>query len=394
MAEQDPTPPQRVILHVDMDAFYASIEQRDNPALRGKPVIVGGGSRRGVVATASYEARKFGVHSAMPGFQARQKCPQGIFVTPRIGHYAAVSAQLMEIFDRYSPSVEPLSLDEAFVDMTGAERLFGTPMEMAERISSDIRETLDLTASIGVAGSKYVAKVASDFRKPAGITMVPNGGERQFLAPLKVERIWGVGPKAAESLHALGLKTIGDVAAYSRPVLESRLGPFGAHVWHLANGYDNRVVDSERQRKSVGAERTLAVNIQGIDAVRAQLLPLVDEVSEGLRQRGWRAHGVRLKLKYANFRLITRDRRLFEPVSDASSLQSELEVLLGRAELNTPIRLVGIGAFDLVESDAPRQGNLFAAPVERRERLEVAMDEVTARFGSGLVVRGSTLKKG
>lgn len=383
--------PQRVILHVDMDAFYASIEQRDHPELRGKPVIVGGGGARGVVATASYEARKFGVKSAMPGFEARRRCPKGIFVTPRIGHYAEVSRALMEIFDRYSPSVEPLSLDEAFLDMSGTERLFGAPERIAERISADIRRELKLTGSIGVAASKYVAKVASDFRKPDGITVVPPGTEKQFLAPLPLERIWGVGPKAAESLRALGLKTIGDVATYSRDVLERRHGDFGLHVWELANGRDARRVQRDRQRKSVGAERTLARDIMGRRAVRAQLVPLVDEVARGLRTKGWRAYGVRLKLKYADFRLTTRDRRVFEPICDADSLMRELDVLLERSELGVPMRLVGMAAFDLVDSDAPRQGNLFSAPVERRERLEAALDEVSERFGSGVVVRGTSL---
>lgn len=382
-----------MVVHVDMDAFYAAIEQRDDPALRGQPVIVGGTGGRGVVSTASYEARKFGVHSAMPGFQARRKCPNGIFIPPRIGHYAEVSRQLMEIFDRYSPSVEPLSLDEAFLDMTGAERLFGTPQEIAESISAAVRDELRLTASIGVAASKYVAKVASDFRKPNGITVVPPGTEKRFLAPLPLERIWGVGPKAAQRLRDMGLSTIADIAATPREVLEGRFGGFGAHVWRLANGHDDRRVVRNRERKSLGSERTLASDISGIDAVRARLLPLADEVARGLRAKGWRAHGIRLKLKYSDFRLVTRDRHVFEGIRDAESIRRELEGLLQRAELDIPIRLVGVAAYDLAEEDAPRQVNLFdAESTDRQERLETAVDSVLERFGKGVVVRGSALE--
>lgn len=376
-----------------MDAFYAAIEQRDDPGLRGRPVIVGGTSGRGVVSTASYEAREFGVRSAMPAFEARRRCPQGIFLPPRIGHYAAVSRQLMEIFDRYSPTVEPLSLDEAFLDMSGTERLFGEPREMAEKISADIRDTLNLTASIGVASTKYVAKVASDYDKPDGITVVPPGAEKRFLAPLPLERIWGVGPKAAERLRSLGLDTIGDIAAFPRDVLEARFGGFGAHIWHLANGVDARRVVKDRSRKSLGSERTLERDVVGIDEVRARLMPLTDEVARGLRSKGWRAHGVRLKLKYADFRLVTRDHHVYEGIRDAASLRRELESLLQRAELDIPIRLVGLAAYDLVEDGAPRQGNLFeTATTERQERLESAVDGVLRKFGKGVVVRGSALE--
>ena len=383
-----------IVLHVDMDAFYAAVEIRDDPRLRGLPVIIGGSSRRGVVATASYEARKFGVHSAMPGFEARRRCPNGIFISPRIGHYSAVSRELMEIFERYSPTVEPLSLDEAFLDMTGAERLFGTPREMAERVANDVRTDLRLTASVGVATTKYVAKVASDYKKPDGITVVEPGTEKEFLAPLPIRRIWGVGPKAASSLERLGLKTIGDVAAMPRDLLESKFGGFGAHVWHLANAIDMRRVSSSRTRKSIGSERTLAVDVSGREAVRAHLLPLADEVAHGLRKGGWRAHGVRLKLKTTEFRLMTRDRHVSEAICDAESILEALDALLDVARVDAPFRLVGVAAYDLVKDGTPRQVSLFNAEnTERRERLEATMDEVSEKFGRGLVVRGSSLKK-
>ena len=381
-----------IVLHVDMDAFYAAIEIRDDPGLRGLPVIIGGASRRGVVSTASYEARKCGVHSAMPGYEARRRCPNGVFISPRIAHYAAVSRQVMEIFERYSPTVEPLSLDEAFIDMTGAERLFGTTREMAERIANDIRNELRLTASVGVATTKYVAKVASDYDKPDGITVVDPGTEKEFLAPLPIRHIWGVGPKAARLLERMGLKTIGDVAATPREVLESKIGSFGTHVWHLANAIDMRRVSTQRTRKSVGSERTLSTDISGRDAVRTRLGPLADEVARNLRKGGWRAHGVRLKLKTAEFRLMTRDRHVAEAICDAESILAELDVLLDVARLDVPLRLVGVAAYDLVKDGTPRQVGLFSAErTEKRERLEAALDQVSEKFGRGSVMRGSLL---
>jgi DNA polymerase-4 len=383
-----------IVLHVDMDAFYAAIEMRDDPGLRGLPVIVGGSSRRGVVSTASYEARKFGVHSAMPGFEARRRCPDGIFLSPRISHYAAVSRQLMELFERYSPTVEPLSLDEAFLEMTGAERIFGTPREMAERIANDIRAELGLTASVGVSTTKYVAKVASDYEKPDGITVVEPGTEKEFLAPLPIRRIWGVGPKASSTLERLGLKTIGEVAATPREVLVAKMGGFGAHVWHLANAIDMRRVSSKRTRKSIGSERTLAVDIVDREVVRGHLLPLADEVARGLRKGGWRAHGVRLKLKTNEFRLMTRDRHVAEAVCDAESILAALDALLAVARVDVPLRLVGVAAYDLVKDGTPRQVSLFdAESTGRRERLEATMDEVSEKFGRGGLVRGSSLDK-
>lgn len=383
--------PRRIILHVDMDAFFAAVEQRDRPELRGKPVIVGGTGGRGVVSTCSYEARVFGVHSAMPTFKARRLCPNGIYITPRMSAYAEASRAIMEVFDRYSPVVEPLSLDEAFLDMTGSERLFGTPREMGEAIRRDIRAATELTASVGVASSKFVAKVASDTNKPDGLTECEPGREKAFLAPLPIERIWGVGKRAAERLHGLGLDRIGDIAAYPVDVLEQRLGGFGRHVWNLANGIDVRDVSTGRVRQSVGAERTLAKDITGRDAVRHRLLPLADEVAATLRRKGKRAWGVRLKLKYADFRATTRDLRLDAPAQDAERLLAALDELMGRADLELPMRLVGLAAFDLTEEGVPRQASLFEPPPERREQLESALDAVRDKFGSATVVRGSWL---
>jgi DNA polymerase-4 len=378
----------RTILHLDMDAFYASVEQRDRPELRGKPVIVGGDGRRGVVSTASYEARIFGVKSAMPGYRARELCPDGIFVAPRMSRYAEVSAALMAILARYSPLVEPLSLDEAFVDLSGSERLLGSPEAVGARIRAEVRGELQLTASVGVATSKFVAKVASDVNKPDGLTIVPPGSEPSFLAPFSVERLWGVGPKTAERVRAAGFSTIGDVAREPERA-RSILGELGDHLVTLATGRDSREVVGDHERKSIGAERTLMHDVSGRDAVMRQLRPLCDEVAQSLRAADLRAGGVRLKLKYADFVSVTRDCHLAAPAADSATLHDALGDLIVRAEVDRPIRLVGLAAFDLHPAARPAQLGLFAAPGERHERLERAMDAVAGRFGSNTLRRGA-----
>lgn len=324
-------------------------------------------------------------------FKARDLCPNGVYIAPRMSAYAEASRTIMEVFDRYSPLVEPLSLDEAFLDMTGAERLFGTPRAMGEQVRASVFAACGLTASVGVASTKFVAKVASDMNKPNGLTECARGAERAFLAPLPIERIWGVGKKAAARLHGMGLSRIGDVASYPVDVLEQRLGGFGRHIWSLANGVDLREVTNSRERKSVGAERTLATDIQGREAVRHRLLPLADEVAATLRAKHTRAWGVRLKLKYADFRLVTRDLRLDAPVQDAGRLIGALDELLERADVELPMRLVGLAAFDLTDEEQPRQGSLFGPAPERREGLEHALDAVRERFGGSTVVRASWL---
>ncbi|HEY1098315.1 MAG TPA: DNA polymerase IV, partial [Myxococcota bacterium] len=289
----------RAVLHVDMDAFYASVEQRDRPELRGKPIVIGGDGPRSVVSTASYEARVFGVKSAMPGVVAKRLCPHAIFLPVRMSHYVEVSRKLMEILGRYSPTVEPLSLDEAFLDATGTEALFGTPAELAWSVQRAVREELALPCSVGVAANKFVAKVASDFKKPAGIVVVAPGEEQAFLSPMPIERLWGVGPKTAERLRADGYVTIADVAAADPALLQRRYGGLGEHLHALANGHDERPVDDDRERKSLGAERTMDIDIVGVDAVRRQIVPLIEEVAFGLRKANLRAGGVRLKIKYS-----------------------------------------------------------------------------------------------
>jgi DNA polymerase IV len=376
------SPRQRIILHVDMDAFYAAIEQRDDPSLRGRPLIIGGRERRGVVCTASYEARPFGVHSAMAMTRALRHCPHAIVRPPRIDYYAEISEQVMDALANFSPLVEPLSLDEAFLDMTGAEALFGPPDAMARAIKEEIWHRTRLTASVGIGKNKFLAKLASDLDKPDGITWVPFGGERAFIAPLSVRKLWGVGPKAASALAAIGLRTIGDLAAADSAMLANQLGTHSAaHLAALARAEDDRPVEPDRERKSVGSEVTLADDIRG----REQIVPILrrqcERVAEHLRRDGLVARGVRIKLRYSEgFRLASRQRSVEEPYDDSVTLFTVASALLTRLELDHPIRLVGAAAFDLAEH-AKGQLELFAPASSERSALEHAVDAIRARFG-------------
>jgi len=381
---------ERIIVHADMDAFYAAVEQLDDPSLRGKPVLVGGTGNRGVVSTASYEARPFGVHSAMPMVEARRKCPQAIVLPPNFERYTEISRRIMDVFGTYSPLVEPLSLDEAFIDMTGAEGLFGPPRQMALGIKRDVLEaTGGLTVSVGVATCKFVAKVASDHEKPDGLVIVEPGEEREFLWPLPVKRLWGVGPKAEERLRELGLETIGDVARASVQHLERKLGSLGLHIHALAHARDMRDVIPERDARSVGAERTLDVDIVGEAAIVPHLRESADRVSRRLRKHGLLAGGVRVKLKTARFKLHTRQGPLRPPTDAYDELLAGAVALLEQFDLRQPMRLVGLAAFDLIGADGRPQQELF--PDERRERsrrLDRALDAVHERFGDDAIHRG------
>ena len=380
----------RAILHVDMDAFYASVEQHDRPELLGRAVIVGGRSRRGVVCAASYEARKFGVKSAMPMFAAERLCPHAVILPVRMERYVEVSHRLMALLGRFSPAVEPLSVDEAFLDVSGTEALFGTPMDLAWKVQRAVQDELGLSCSVGVAANKYVAKVASDLKKPAGLVVVQPGEERAFLDPLPVERLWGVGPKTAELVRAAGLCTVGDVARTPVAELTRRFGSLGQHIAALAVGDDHRPVDTEHEQKSLGAERTLELDIQGPTRVKRELLPLCDEVAAALRAKGLRAGGIRLKLKYADFHRVSRELQLEEPAQDAATLRAALELLITRVDTDRAIRLVGLAATALVDEGAPRQASLFTQQsTDRDETLERTVDKIRDRFGDDALMRGT-----
>src|SRR4051812_14662720 len=355
---------ERAILHVDMDAFYASVEQRDDPRLRGKPVAVGGASRRGVVCAASYEARPFGVRSAMPMTRALRLCPQLIVVPPDFTKYSVVSDQVFEIFHSFTPEVEGLSLDEAFLDVTRSRTLLGSPREQALGIKRRIRERTELTASVGISEVKFAAKIASDLCKPDGLLEVPRGQVREFLAPLPASRLWGVGPRTDEQLQRLGLRKIGDVARADAAYLEAQLGSVGPWLRDLANGIDPRQVEPDLAAKSVGAEETFEEDLEGED-----LLPFIHEqalrVAARLRRAQYKARSVHLKVKYSDFKTVTRQETLELPTDDGAEIYRVAARLLGKVEAR-PIRLTGVHAGDL-GSGAPQLG-LFDDASARKKR--------------------------
>ncbi|MEZ4296034.1 MAG: DNA polymerase IV [Polyangiaceae bacterium] len=381
----------RAILHIDMDAFYASVEQRDDPSLRGKPVLVGGPMRRGVVSAASYEARKFGARSAMPMAEALRRCPQAIVVPARIGKYAAVSAQVFAIFKRYTPLVEGLSLDEAFLDVTASRSLFGDGAAIARRIKDAIREELSLTASAGVAPVKFAAKIASDLQKPDGLVVVPEA-VAPFLAPLPIERMWGVGPKAAAKLHDAGLRSIGDLASASYGRLVGLLGEaLATHVQTLAQGDDPREVVPGRAAVSVGAEETFDNDIGDPERLARKLLELSDRVARRLFDAGYAGRVVMVKVKYPDFTLKTRRATLEQPISDVDSIYEAAREQLERLGLRgRRVRLLGVAVAELTAGGEGRTLALFPdEKLDRRRRLQEVVANVEDRFGKAGITRAS-----
>ena len=372
----------RAIIHVDMDAFYASVEQRDRPDLQGRPVIVGGHPRRGVVLAASYEVRPFGVRSAMPMAEALRLAPQAIVVPPRFEAYVAASEQVFAILESVTPLCEPLSLDEAFLDVTASRSLFGTPAAIATRLRAEIARTVSLPASAGIAEVKLAAKIASDVAKPNGQHEVPPGETRAFLAPLPVSRLWGVGRKTEASLRALGVRTIGDLAALAADWLESRM-PGSRALWELACGLDPRPVVPDRAAKSIGAEDTFDE-----DRTAAELPPFIHaqalRVGRRMRRAGVRGGVVQLKLKRADFTLLTRRTTLAEPTDDGQLIYRAALELLARAAPAGRLRLTGVS----MQAIQPRgaQLGLFAPPPARAQRLNAALDRIADRFGDRAVI--------
>jgi nucleotidyltransferase/DNA polymerase involved in DNA repair len=383
----------RTILHVDMDAFYAAVEQRDRPELKGKPVIVGadprGGRGRGVVATASYEARVFGVKSAMPISQAWRACPHGVYVPPDMGKYAAVSEQVMGVLRRFTDCVEPVSIDEAFLDVTGSRRALGTGEEIARALKAAITAETALTASVGVAPSKLVAKVASDMRKPDGLVVVGPGEEAAFLAPLPVRRLWGVGPKMEEALFRLGVETVGQLAALDPALLERRLGTHGHDLQELARGHDLRpVLGHPEEAKSLGQEHTFGIDTADPVVLRRTLLDLADEVARRLRSHEVRARTVTLKYRDETFRTVTRAETLAAPAESGDVLFAVAWRLLAGVHGRRRVRLLGIYASGLMSG-----ADLGLFP-EERAPADAVRDIVRERFGDGRLTRASLLPAG
>ncbi len=374
-----------------MDAFYAAVEQRDRPDLRGRPVIVGaepGG--RGVVSTASYEARVYGIRSAMPISTAARLCPHAAFVPVDIEKYQRVSAEIMTVLDGFSPLVEPVSVDEAFLDLTGTESLFGAPVEASRAIKVRIRQVTGLTASAGLASNKFVAKVASDLEKPDGLVVVPPGGEAEFLAPLPIGRLWGVGRVMAEALSGLGVITIAQLQAMPRAVLVRRFGGHGADLHDLAFGRDDRPVEPYTAPKSMGAEETFGSDCRDPARLATVLREQAERVARELRGDGVAAARVTLKLRFSDFHTITRAITA-EPTQDGLELYRRVRTLLDRERLDQPIRLIGLSASGLGPAEQG-QLSLLDPDAVRRERLARVIDRLAKRFGDDIVRPASLLE--
>lgn len=378
-----------IVAHADLDAFYAAVEQMDDPGLRGRPVLVGPNSGRGVVLTASYEARQYGVGSAMPVAEATRRCPDAIIVPPRFDRYQELSAETMRVLGDFSPRVEPLSLDEAFLDMTGAEAIFGAPRDMGRQIKDAVFEATGLRISVGVSATKYVAKVASAHEKPDGLTVVPPDRAGAWLAPLPITKLWGVGKKTAPRLEALGYRVIGDIARTDVRLLRRQLGSVGMRIHDLAHGSDPRSVKRARTAKSIGSTRTLSADVSRREDIELHLRRAADRIAGRTRSKSYVAGGVRVVLKTSRFELLTRQRTLDKRVDLASEFFAVGRRLLDEFDHPGPFRLVGMSAFDLDWRRGPRQLDLFENA--QRRSLETTIDDVVARFGRGAVVRARDL---
>jgi DNA polymerase-4 len=385
----------RAIIHVDMDAFYASVEVMDNPALAGKPVIVGGTREsRGVVSAASYEARVFGVHSAMSTARALKLCPHGVFIAPRMERYAEISHDIRRILDAFTPLIEPISIDEAFLDVTGSQALFGTAPDIGRAIKRRIREEIGLVASVGVAPNKYLAKLASDLEKPDGFVVITQEEAEARIAPLPVSRLWGIGKKTEPNFIAAGLRTIGDVARASDALLERLAGSYGPRLKQLARGLDDREVVPDADAKSIGAENTFARDIADAAALRAELDLLSERVAQRARADGMAGFTVNLKARYADFTTVTRARTLADATSDSIAIRDAARELLekrldreGRA-----LRLLGVSLSNLAHADEVSR-DLFDSVARttssRNRTLDSVMDALKERFGATAIQRGT-----
>lgn len=384
------------ILHVDMDAFFAAIEQRDNPALRGKPVIVGGRKEsRGVVSTASYEARKFGVHSALPMAEAVRRCPNGIYLPVDMKKYRSVSRQIMQIFQQFTPEVEAISVDEAFLDVTGSQKLFGTAEEIGCKIKNQIHQELHLTASVGLSYNKFLAKLASDMDKPDGFYIILPEDLEQKVWPLSIRRMMGVGSKTAQLLEQMGVNTIGKLAHMDVGLLEHLLGKQGVQMHELANGIDHRLVEPVRESKSVGRETTFPQDIRERYLLETILFTLTDDVCHTLRSSGLKGRTVSIKIRYPDFHSITRAVTLEQYTSSFEPVFAAVQSLMAQHyKDNTAVRLIGVTVSNLKqEGQIVEQQDLFAdvAAAEKVNQLNRVMDRINGKYGGDTVHRARKL---
>jgi DNA polymerase-4 len=383
--------PQRAIIHVDLDAFFVAVERLDDPSLAGKPVVVGGRAEvRGVVASASYEARKFGIRSAMPTAEALRRYPQLIVVSGHRGRYTEMSDRVMAILGDYTPLLEPISIDEAFLDVTGTEAHYGPPAQLARTIQDRIEAELKLSASLGVAANKLLAKVASDFRKPHGITVVPPGEEAAFLAPLPIRRLWGVGEVMGRELARLNINTVGDLASVPREELIVRFGAaVGEGLFRGSHGVDESPVTPEHEAKSISREETFSRDVRDIEVLRRELLRLSEEVAWRLRRHNLQARTITLKMRYGDFSTLTRQATPADPVDSGPVIYATVLALFEKVWDRRPLRLVGVGGSNLVQPG--RQLRLFEQEDRRQAQLDAALDRIRAKYGSSSIRRASLM---
>jgi DNA polymerase-4 len=381
-----------MILHIDMDAFYAAVEQLDNPWLKGKCVVVGGTSNRGVVSASSYEARKLGVRSAMPIFQARQKCPEGVFVPTRMERYKEVSRKIMAILREFSPRVEVVSIDEAYMDIAGGQRMLGDPEKVAMEIKNQIKKNLGLTCSIGVAPGKFLAKVASDMDKPDGLTIIRPQYVHQFLESLPVQKVPGVGKKTFLQLASMGIKTMGDVKKYPDKMLLDRLGKFGQRLNELSEGMDHSRVTPWSPHKSISSECTLAEDTRDKKLLQKHLLKQSEEIARQLRKAGVKARTITLKLKHADFKQVTRSKTIKSPTRSSERIYRYAAELLDHYQLVQNIRLIGVGTSGFKSAGQPVQLDLFDRVKESDqtwEKVDRTVETITKKFGRDAIKRGT-----
>ena len=385
-----------MILHIDMDAFYASVEQRDDPTLLGKPVVVGGSAEgRGVVAASSYEARKFGIYSAMSAYRAKQLCPQAVFIRPRIDYYAAVSQQIRQILEEFTPLIEPLSLDEAFLDVTGSESLLGSATEIGQKIRSRVQEQLQLTASIGIAPNKFLAKIASDLEKPNGFVVVAADQIQAFLDPLPVGRIWGVGKVTAHVFKRFAISTIGQLRQLSRETLQELFGASGEHYWLLSHGIDDRPVVPDREAKSISNETTFSEDIRDTEDLKAWLVTLVEQVARRLRNHDRTGRTIDLKIRFSDFKTLTRSLTLGSSTNITSELlEAGIELLCNRIPKDhLPVRLIGFGVSQLDQPGMVQLQLFDETEREQQRSLDKVADQIAQKFGKHALHRAAGIKK-
>lgn len=379
-----------------MDAYFASVEQLDNPDLAGKCVIVGGLSGRSVVSAASYEARKFGIHSALPMYQARQKCPHGIFIRPRMDRYKALSRKIMSLLKDFSPCVEPVSIDEAYVDIIGCEKLLGEPREIAFRIKQKIKESFNLTCSVGIGANKFIAKIASDMNKPDGLTIILPDQTQQFIENLPIHKVPGVGKTRHRQLEDMGIKTLGDARKYPEKMILKKLGKFGQRLLKLSYGTDDSPVTPISRRKSVSTEETLPQDIDDKKLLGNYLLMQSESVARELRKKNLRTKTITLKIKHADFKQATRSITLHAPTQSSETVYKTASKLLRAYRIITKVRLIGVGVSGLVSASVPVQMDIFENVKKRSdswEKVDKTVDTITQKFGKDVIKRGTLSEK-